>query len=106
MSKVGPGGWLGGVIALAAIYLPAFLLVVGTLPFWERLRASRHCQAALKGANAAVVGLLVSALYDPAWTGAIHSSKDFGLALAGLPCSRSGGCRRGSSSSSAHSRES
>lgn len=84
ISNVGPGGWLGGALALSAIYLPAFLLVIGSLPFWERLRASSHCQAALKGANAAVVGLLLSALYDPAWTGAIHSHSDFGLALGGF----------------------
>ncbi len=79
-----PTGWLGGGIALAAIFLPAFLLVAGALPFWEGLRRNSHAQAALAGINAAVVGLLLAALYDPVWTRAIHSPRDFGLALVAL----------------------
>lgn len=79
-----PTGWLGGVICLLAIFLPSFLLVVGVLPLWQRLCCSRHTQAALLGINAAVVGLLLAALYDPLWTSAIHGPQDFGLALIAL----------------------
>jgi chromate transporter len=77
-----PGGWLGGLVCLVAIFVPAFLLVVGALPFWDRLRASPAAQSALAGVNAAVVGLLLAALYDPVWTSAIRGPGDFGLALA------------------------
>jgi chromate transporter len=67
---------------LLAIFLPAFLLVVGALPFWEAMRQRDAAQRAMGGVNAAVVGVLGAALYDPVWTGAIHSKADFGLALA------------------------
>lgn len=77
-----PHGWLGGLIALAAIYLPSFLLLIGILPFWDDLRRLAAVQAALRGVNAAVVGLLVAALYTPVWTSAIATPADFGLALA------------------------
>ncbi len=77
-----PNGWLGGVICLVAIFLPSFLLVVGALPFWESLRTEVAMQATLKGVNAAVVGLLLAALYYPVWTSAILSPGDFGLVLA------------------------
>ena len=76
-----PTGWAGAALALAAIFLPAFLLVVGTLPLWNALRARPAFRAALRGINAAVVGLLLAALYDPVWTGAIHAPADFALAL-------------------------
>lgn len=79
-----PGGWLGGLICLLAIFAPSFLLVVGALPFWEGLRRNRRIQAALLGINAAVVGLLLAALYQAVWAGAVHSSQDFGLALVAL----------------------
>jgi len=79
-----PSGWLGGMICLLAIFVPSFLLVVGVLPFWERLRHHARTQAALSGINAAVVGLLLSALYQPVWTSAIHAPQDFGLALVAL----------------------
>ena len=79
-----PSGWLGGLICLLAIFTPSFLLVVGVLPFWERLRCNARTQAALSGINAAVVGLLLAALYDPVWTSAIHAPQDFGLALLAL----------------------
>jgi len=75
-------GWAGAALALGAIFLPAFLLVVGALPFWEVLRTRVSFQAALRGINAAVVGLLLSALYHPVWTSAIHAPADFALALA------------------------
>ena len=80
--QVWPGGWLGAVVCLVAIFVPSFLLVAGALPFWEPLRRSAHAQAALAGVNAAVVGLLLAALYNPVWTSAIHGAADFGLALA------------------------
>ena len=77
-----PGGWRGGLFALAAIYLPSFLLVIGILPTWERLRADARFRAALAGVNAAVVGLLLAALYDPVWVTAIRAPGDLALALA------------------------
>jgi chromate transporter len=79
-----PSGWMGGMIALVAIFIPSFLLVVGALPFWEQLRQNLRTQAALGGINASVVGLLLAALYQPVWTSAILSPQDFGLALIAL----------------------
>lgn len=79
-----PSGWLGGLICLLAVFAPSFLLVVGALPFWEHLRRHTRAQAALSGINAAVVGLLLAALYQPVWTSAIHTAPDFGLALVAL----------------------
>ena len=76
-----PNGWTGAFLALAAIFLPSFLLVTGALPFWDLLRSVRIFQSALKGINAAVVGLLLAALYNPVWTSAIYSPADFSLAL-------------------------
>ena len=74
----------GGVFALVGIFLPSFFLVIGVVPFWDRLRSWASFGGALKGINAAVVGLLLAALYDPVWTSAIHGPEDFGLALAAL----------------------
>ncbi len=79
-----PTGWVGGIICLLAIFAPSFLLVVGALPFWEQLRRNVRTQSALAGVNAAVVGLLLAALYQPVWTSAIHQPQDFGLALVAL----------------------
>lgn len=79
-----PTGWLGGLICLLAIFAPSFLLVMGALPFWEYLRRNLRTRAALLGINAAVVGLLLAALYQPVWTSAIHGPKDFGLALVAM----------------------
>jgi chromate transporter len=76
-----PHGWSGAAWALVAVFLPSFLLVVGALPFWELLRFRASFQAALRGINAAVVGLLLAALYDPVWSSAIAGPADFGLAL-------------------------
>jgi chromate transporter len=79
-------GWPGALIALIAIFLPSFLFVIGILPFWNRLRTFEPFQAILRGVNAAVVGILLAALYQPIWTSAIHAPIDFALALfaAGL----------------------
>lgn len=75
------GGIAGAVIATIAIFLPAFLLVVGALPFWNGLRSHPKVHGALVGVNAAVVGILLAALYDPLWTTAILAPVDFALAL-------------------------
>ncbi len=79
--KDAPSGWLGGALALVAIFAPSFLLVAGAIPFWERWRTNARMQAALAGVNAAVVGLLLAALYQPVWTGAILAPRDFVAAL-------------------------
>lgn len=71
----------GAIIATIAIFLPAFLLIVGVLPFWNKLRHNQHIQGALHGVNAAVVGILIAALYHPIWTTAVKSTGDFVLAL-------------------------
>ena len=71
--------WLGGLLALAAIFVPSFLLVWGVLPFWERLRGFVSVRRALMGVNAAVVGILLAALYDPVWTSAVDAPEDFAL---------------------------
>ena len=76
-----PDGWIGATIALCAIFLPAFLLVVGSLPLWGVLRTRPAAQAALRGVNAAVVGLLLAALYTPVWTSAITRPADVAVAL-------------------------
>ena len=76
-----PNGWTGALLALVAIFLPSFLLITGALPFWDLLRSVPLFQSALKGINAAVVGLLLAALYRPVWTSAIYSPGDFGLGL-------------------------
>lgn len=80
----GPGGAIGGLIALVAIFLPSFLLIVGILPFWDGLRRITTVRQMLSGVNAAVVGLLLAALYDPVITSAIREWPDAVLALAAL----------------------
>ncbi|KAB1944091.1 chromate efflux transporter [Brevibacterium linens] len=83
----GPTGILGAGIALLAIFLPAGLLVIGILPFWERLRAWEPATAALTGVNAAVVGLLGAALYDPVFVAGITSPATLALAVAAFVAS-------------------
>ena len=77
-----PNGWLGAALCLVAVFLPSFLLVIGTLPFWDALRRRPLAQATLRGVNAAVVGLLIAALYNPVWTAGITGPYDFALAAA------------------------
>jgi chromate transporter len=77
-----PNGALGALIAVVAIFVPSFLLVIGLLPFWDVLRRRHSMQAALRGVNAAVVGVLLAALYTPVWTSGVHTPAGFGLALA------------------------
>ncbi len=81
---VPPNGVAGACIALVAIFLPSFLLVFGALPFWDWLRRSGGVRRALAGTNAAVVGILLAALYTPIWTGAITGPFDVAVAGAGL----------------------
>ena len=71
---------MGALVALVAIFAPSFLLVPGLLPYWSGLRGRRGARSALAGVNAAVVGLLLAALYDPVWTSAIEAPEDFALA--------------------------
>ncbi|MEH7111893.1 chromate transporter [Neobacillus niacini] len=73
-------GWSGGILATIAIFLPAFLLVLGTLPFWDSLSRNPKIKGALMGVNAAVVGILIAAFYDPIWTSSILAPIDFALA--------------------------
>lgn len=80
----GPGGWSGGVLCLLAIFLPSWLLVIGVLPFWARVRRHAAMRAALAGVNAAVVGLLLAALYDPLWTTAVRGVDDVAAVLCAL----------------------
>jgi chromate transporter len=80
-AKSEPNGWMGALICLLGIYLSPLLLMAGAIPFWETLRRTRSAQAALRGANAAVTGILLAALYDPLWQTAIHSGRDLALAL-------------------------
>jgi chromate transporter len=77
-----PSGWTGGILALLAIFLPAFFLALGPLPFWNVWRQHPVIRSILGGVNAAVVGILLAALYDPIFTSAVRSPLEFALALA------------------------
>ncbi len=79
-----PNGVAGAAIATLAIFASSFLLVGGLLPFWDRLRHRLDVQAAMRGVNAAVVGVLLAALYNPIWTGTVHTPADFGFMLVAL----------------------
>jgi chromate transporter len=79
-----PNGLAGAAVALVALLLPGMLLVYGMLPFWDAMRTRSAAQAAMRGTNAAVVGILGAALYNPVWTSAVMSPRDFALALAGF----------------------
>ncbi len=82
--NIAPSGWIGGMVCLLAIFAPSFFLVMGALPVWESVRRNARTQSALAGINAAVVGLLLAALYRPVWTSTIHQPQDFVLALVFL----------------------
>jgi len=79
-----PNGIAGALIALVALLLPGMLLVYGMLPFWDAMRTRPNAQSAMRGTNAAVVGILGAALYNPVWTSAVATPRDFALALAGF----------------------
>ena len=84
VARIVPSGIGGACIALIAIFLPGLLLVAGALPFWDAFRRRGWAQATMRGTNAAVVGVLGAALYDPVWTSAILRPADFALAVAGF----------------------
>ena len=75
--SMGPMRIVYAGIALAAIFLPAFLLLIGALPYWESLKQNRAAQAALKGVNAGIVGILLAALYDPIFVDTVKTSIQF-----------------------------
>ena len=79
-----PNGVAGAAIALVALFLPGLLLVYGMLPFWDELRSREAARAAMRGANAAVVGVLGLALYNPIWTSGVRTPRDFALAVGGF----------------------
>jgi chromate transporter len=79
-----PNGIAGAVVALVAIFLPGLLLVAGLLPFWDAFRRRPAAQAAMRGTNAAVVGILAAALYNPVWTSAVTGQRDFAIAAIGF----------------------
>jgi chromate transporter len=79
-----PNGVAGAAISLVAIFVPGILALIGTLPFWETFRRRIWAQSVMHGVNAAVVGLLGAALYNPVWTSSVNTSMDFGLALVGF----------------------
>jgi chromate transporter len=82
--KPSPHGVAGAIISLIAIFLPGVLVLMGTLPFWEAFRRRSWAQAVMRGVNAAVVGLLGAALYNPVWTTSVKGPGDFGIALVGF----------------------
>jgi chromate transporter len=82
--KPEPHGLGGALFGLAGIFLPGMLILLGALPFWDSFRKQASAQAVMRGVNAAVVGLLGAALYDPVWTTSVHGPRDFGIALVGF----------------------
>jgi chromate transporter len=84
VARVPPNGAAGAAIALLGIFLPGMLILLGALPFWDTFRKRQGAQGVMRGVNAAVVGILAAALYNPLWTSAVYSVRDFALALAGF----------------------
>ena len=82
--KPSPHGIAGAALGLIGIFLPGILILLGTLPFWETFRKRAGAQAVMRGINAAVVGLLGAALYNPVWTSSVNTPGDFGVALVGF----------------------
>ena len=79
-----PHGIAGAALGLFGIFLPGILVLLGTLPFWNMFRQRSDAQAVMRGVNAAVVGILAAALYNPVWTNSVNSSRDFAVALVGF----------------------
>jgi chromate transporter len=79
-----PHGLPGAALGLTGIFLPGILILLGALPFWDDFRRRDKAQAIMRGVNAAVVGLLGAALYNPVWTSSVGTPGDFGLALVGF----------------------
>jgi len=84
VARPSPNGLAGAALSLVAIFLPGVLVLVGTLPFWDAFRRRMSAQAIMRGVNAAVVGLLGAALYNPVWASSVKTPADFGLALVGF----------------------
>jgi chromate transporter len=84
VARVVPRGVIGAALGVIGIFLPGMLILIGTLPFWKSLRDGPRAQAAMRGTNAAVVGLLGAALYSPVWTGSVKTLADLGVALVGF----------------------
>jgi chromate transporter len=82
--KPTPHGITGAALGLIGIFLPGILILLGTLPFWDTFRKRAGAQAMMRGVNAAVVGLLGAALYNPVWTSAVKAPGDFGITLVGF----------------------
>ncbi|MFY9693613.1 MAG: chromate efflux transporter [Xanthobacteraceae bacterium] len=82
--NLSPHGVAGAALGLFGIFLPGMLILLGTLPFWETFRKRAGAQAIMRGINAAVVGLLGAALYNPVWTSSVKTPGDFGVALVGF----------------------
>ena len=82
--KPSPHGLPGAMLGLIGIFLPGMLILMGTLPFWDSFRKRAGAQAVMRGVNAAVVGLLGAALYNPVWTSSVKTPGDFGIALVGF----------------------
>lgn len=80
VGAVANGSWQGAALCVAAIFLPSMLMLFGVLPHWHVLSRMKIVRRALAGINAAVVGLLLAALYDPVFTTSVHSGKDFAIA--------------------------
>ena len=74
----------GAALGLVGIFLPGILILMGILPFWDSFRKRVGAQATMRGVNAAVVGLLGAALYNPVWTSSVKTAGDFGIALSGF----------------------
>lgn len=81
---LGHDGWAGALVALVAIFLPGFLLLGGVLPFWRSLSKRVHAVRSMAAINAAVVGLLAAAFYNPVWTGTVHDASDILIAICGF----------------------
>ncbi len=79
-----PGGWLVGLIALFAVFLPSFLILTAALPYWQSLRAKPALRTALAGVNAAVVGLLLAVFIDPVWTSSVLAPSDVTIVVVGV----------------------
>jgi chromate transporter len=79
-----PHGVAGAVLGLIGIFLPGLLILLGTLPFWDAFRKRTSAQAMMRGVNAAVVGILDAALYNPVWSSTVKAPGDFGVALVGF----------------------
>lgn len=78
------GGWTGGLLAIVAVFLPSFLLLGATLPYWDALRSRARIRSALSGVNAAVVGLLLAVLFTPVWTSSVRDSSDFATVVVAV----------------------